>query len=140
MPAKGKENKKIQKINNNNYALIKMLAENGVTKADIKKALGLSSSTVYRVLNSKDIAEYRDMVNDQSDEKRAKKAMVAVKAKPVNEMLKEAFEPEIKHVNMEWDANISPKLLVIIELLRSINKKLDSTVEEEPKKRSFFHR
>ena len=137
MPVKGKENRKRQKINDNNYALIKMLAENGVTKADIKKALGLSGSTVYRVLASKDIAEYRGMVNTQSDEKRAKKAIV--EAKPVNEMLKEAFEPEVKYVNMEWDANISPKLHIIIELLQSIDKKLGST-EEEPKKRSFFHR
>lgn len=135
---KGTENRKRQKINDNNYALIKMLAENGVTKADIKKALGLSGSTVYRVLASKDVAEYRGMVNTQSDEKRAKKAIV--EAKPVNEMLKEAFEPEVKYVNMEWDANISPKLHIIIELLQSIDKKLGSTVEEEPKKRSFFHR
>lgn len=135
---KGTENKKRQKINDDNYALIKMLAENGVTKADIKKALGLSASTIYRVLVSKDIAEYRDMVNAQSDEKRAKKTVV--EAKPVNEMLKEAFEPEVRYVNMEWDANISPKLLIIIELLQSIDKKLGSTEEEEPKKRSFFHR
>lgn len=135
---KGTENKKRQKINDDNYALIKMLAENGVTKADIKKALGLSASTIYRVLASKDIAEYRDMVNTQSDEKRAKKTVV--EAKPVNEMLKEAFEPEVKYVNMEWDANISPKLLIIIELLQSIDKKLGSTEEEEPKKHSFFHR
>lgn len=135
---KGTENKKRQKINDDNYALIKMLAENGVTKVDIKKALGLSASTIYRVLASKDIAEYRSMINAQSDEKRAKKAIV--EAKPVNEMLKEAFEPEVKYVNMEWDANISPKLLIIIELLQSIDKKLGSTVEEEPKKRSFFHR
>ena len=138
MPVKGTENKKRQKINDDNYALIKMLAENGVTKADIKKALGLSASTIYRVLASKDIAEYRNTVNEQSDERRAKKAIV--KAKPVNEMLKEAFEPEVKYVNMEWDANISPKLLIIIELLQSIDKKLGSTEEEEPKKRSFFHR
>ncbi len=138
MPAKGKENKKLQKINGDNYALIKMLAEKGVTKTDIKKALGLSSSTVYRVLASKDIAEYRDMVNTQSDEKRAKKTVV--EAKPVNEMLKEAFEPEVKYVDMGWEANISPKLLIIIELLQSIDKKLGSTTEEEPKKRSFFHR
>ena len=134
---KGTENKKRQKINDDNYALIKMLAENGVTKADIKKALGLSGSTVYRVLASKDIAEYRGMVNTQSDENRAKKAVV--EAKPVNEMLKEAFEPEVKYVNMEWDANISPKLHIIIELLQPIDKKLGST-EEEPKKRSLFHR
>lgn len=138
MPVKGKENKKLQKINNDNYALIKMLADNGVTKTAIKKALGLSTSTIYRVLASKDIAEYRGMVNEQSDEKRAKKAIVDVK--PVNEMLKEAFEPEVKYVNMEWDANISPKLHIIIELLQSIDKKLGPAVEEEPKKRSFFHR
>ena len=135
---KGTENKKRQKINDDNYALIKMLAENGVTKTDIKKALGLSASTIYRVLASKNIAEYRDMVNEQSDEKRAKKAIV--KAKPVNEMLKEAFEPEVKYVDMGWEANISPKLLIIIELLQSIDKKLGSTEEEEPKRRSFFHR
>jgi hypothetical protein len=55
-------------------------------------------------------------------------------------MLKEAFEPEVKYVDMGWEANISPKLLVIIELLQSIDKKLGSDEEEEPKKRSFFHR
>ena len=138
MPVKGKENKKLQKINDDNYALIKMLAENGVTKVAIQRALGLSQSTIYRVLASKDIAEYRGMINEQSDENRAKKAVV--EAKPVNEMLKEAFEPEVKYVNTEWDANISPKLHIIIELLQSIDKKLGSTEEEEPKKRSFFHR
>lgn len=126
---KGTENKKIQKINDDNYALIKMLAENGVTKVAIKKALGLSASTIYRVLASKDIAEYRGLVNEQSDEKRAKKAVVVAETKP-----------QIKYVNTEWDANISPKLHIIIELLQSIDKKLGSTEEEEPKKRSFFHR
>ena len=135
---KGKENKKLQKVNGDNYALIKMLAEKGVTKTDIKKALGLSASTVYRVIASKDLAEYRDIVNEQSDERRAKKTVV--KAKPVNETLKEAFEPEVKYVDMGWEANISPKLLIIIELLQSIDKKLGSTEEEAPKKRSFFHR
>ena len=38
MPVKGKENKKLQKINNDNYALIKMLADNGVTKVAIKES------------------------------------------------------------------------------------------------------
>ena len=90
MPAKGTENKKLQKINDDNYALIKVLAESGMTKAAICKALHMSSSTIYRVLASKDIAEYRGMVNEQSNEKRAKKAVV--EAKPVNEMLKEAYE------------------------------------------------
>ena len=129
MPVKGKENKKLQKINDNNYALIKMLAENGVTKADIKKALGLSGSTVYRVLASKDIAEYRGMVNTQSDEKRAKKAIVD--AKPVNEMLKEAFETEPTTGLSEAQAEI------IIEILNKILEKV-SLIADNTKPKGFF--
>ncbi len=138
MPTKGKENKKLQKINGDNYALIKVLAESGMTKTAISKALQMSSSTIYRVLGSENIEDYRRQVNAQADESRAKRAKV--EAKPVNEMLKEAFEPEVKYVDMGWEANISPKLLVIIELLQSIDKKLGSDEEEEPKKRSLFRR
>lgn len=132
MPAKGTENRKRQKINDNNYALIKMLAENGVTKADIKKALGLSGSTVYRVLASKDIAEYRGMVNTQSDEKRAKKAIV--EAKPVDEMLKEAFEKKPTIDFSEADIQI------IIEVLNKILEKVTIIADNTDRGRGLFRR
>lgn len=131
MPVKGKENKKLQKINDDNYALIKMLAENGVTKVAIKKALGLSPSTIYRVLASKDIAEYRGMVNEQSNEKRAKKAVVVVGAKPVNEMLKEACEKKPTIDFSEADTQI------IIELLNKILEKV-TIIADNTKPKGFF--
>lgn len=131
MPVKGKENKKLQKINDDNYALIKMLAENGVTKVAIKKALGLSPSTIYRVLASKDIAEYRGMVNEQSNEKRAKKAVVVVGAKPVNEMLKESFEKKPAIDFSEADTQI------IIELLNKILEKV-TLIADNTKPKGFF--
>ena len=133
MPAKGTENRKRQKINDNNYALIKMLAENGVAKADIKKALGLSTSTIYRVLTSKDIAEYRDVVNTQSDEKRAKKAAI-VDAKPVNEMLKEAFEKKPTIDFSEADIQI------VVEILNKILEKVTTIADNTDRGRGLFHR
>lgn len=132
MPIKGKENKKIQKVNNDNYALIKMLAENGVAKADIKKALGLSTSTIYRVLNSKDIAEYRGMVNEQSDERRAKKTVV--EAKPVNEMLKEAYEKKPTIDFSEADIQI------VVEILNKILEKVSIITDNTDRGRGLFHR
>lgn len=132
MPAKGTENRKRQKINDDNYALIKMLAENGVTKADIKKALGLSASTIYRVLASKDIAEYRDMVNTQSDEKRAKKTVV--EAKPVNEMLKEAYEKKPTIDFSEADIQI------VVEILNKILEKVSIIADNTDRGRGLFHR
>lgn len=132
MPAKGTENKKLQKINGDNYALIKMLAEKGVTKTDIKKALGLSSSTVYRVLASKDIAEYRGMVSTQSDEKRARKVIVG--AKPVNEMLKEAFEKKPTIDFSEADIQI------IIEVLNKILEKVTIIADNTDRGRGLFRR
>lgn len=132
MPIKGKENKKIQKVNNDNYALIKMLAENGVAKADIKKALGLSTSTIYRVLASKDIAEYRGMVNEQSDERRAKKTVV--EAKPVNEMLKEAYEKKPTIDFSEADIQI------VVEILNKILEKVSIIADNTDRGRGLFHR
>ena len=129
MSEKGKEKKKLQKINGDNYALIKMLAEKGVTKTDIKKALGLSSSTVYRVLASKDLDEYRGMVNVQSDEKRVKKAIV--EAKPVDEMLKEAFEKKPTIDFSEADIQI------IIEVLNKILEKV-TIIADNTKPKGFF--
>jgi len=134
MPVKGKENKKLQKINDDNYALIKMLAENGVTKTAIKKALGLSASTIYRVLGSKDIAEYRDMVNEQSDERRAKKATAVVEAKPVNEMLKEAYEKKPTIDFSEADIQI------IIEILNKILEKVATIADNTDRGRGLFRR
>lgn len=132
MPIKGKENKKIQKVNDDNYALIKMLAENGVAKADIKKALGLSTSTIYRVLNSRDIAEYRGMVNELSSEKRARKAIV--EAKPVNEMLKEAYEKKPTIDFSEADIQI------IVEILNKILEKVSIIADNTDRGRGLFHR
>ena len=131
MPVKGKENKKIQKINDDNYALIKVLAESGMTKAAICKALHMSPSTIYRVLGSEDINDYRRQVNAQSDEKRAKKAVVVVGAKPVNEMLKESFEKKPTIDFSEADTQI------IIELLNKILEKV-TLIADNTKPKGFF--
>ena len=109
-----------------------MLAEKGVTKTDIKKVLGLSSSTVYRVLASKDIAEYRGMVSAQSDEKRAKKTVV--EAKPVDEMLKEAFEKKPTIDFSEADIQI------IIEVLNKIFEKVTIIADNTNRGRGLFRR
>ena len=132
MPVKGKENKKIQKINDDNYALIKVLAESGMTKSAICKALHMSPSTIYRVLGSEDINDYRRQVNAQSDEKRAKKAVVV--AKPVNEMLKEAYEKKPTIDFSEADIQI------IIELLNKILEKVTIIADNADRGRGLFRR
>lgn len=134
MPAKGKENKKLQKINDDNYALIKVLSESGMTKAAICKALHMSSSTIYRVLGSEDINDYRRQVNAQSDERRAKKTTVVVDAKPVNEMLKEACEqkPTIDFSEAQIE--------IIIEVLNKILEKVSIIADNTDRGRGLFRR
>lgn len=132
---KGKENKKLQKINDDNYALIKVLAESGMTKTVIGKALQMSSSTIYRVLASKDIAEYRDMVNTQSDESRAKRAKVEKsETKTVNEMLNEVCEKKPTIDFSEADIQI------VVEVLNKILEKVTIIADNTDRGRGLFHR
>lgn len=135
MPAKGKENKKIQKINDDNYALIKVLAENGMTKTAICKALQMSSSTIYRVLGSESIEDYREQVKALSDESRAKQLKTKKpETKTVNEMLDEAFEKKPTIDFSEADIQI------IIEVLNKILEKVTTIADNTDRGRGLFRR
>ena len=135
MPVKGKENKKLQKINGDNYALIKVLAESGITKAAICKALHMSPSTIYRVLGSESIEDYRKQVNAQSDERRTKQAKVEKsETKTVNEMLNEAYEKKPTIDFSEADIQI------IIEILNKILEKVTIIADNSDRGRGLFRR
>lgn len=132
---KGKENKKLQKINDDNYALIKVLAESGMTKTVIGKALQMSSSTIYRVLGSEDINDYRRQVNAQSDESRAKRAKVEKsETKTVNEMLNEVCEKKPTIDFSEADIQI------VVEILNKILEKVTTIADNTDRGRGLFRR
>lgn len=132
---KGKENKKLQKINDDNYALIKVLAESGMTKTVIGKALQMSSSTIYRVLGSEDINDYRRQVNAQADESRAKRAKVEKsETKTVNEMLNEVCEKKPTIDFSEADIQI------VVEILNKILEKVTTIADNTDRGRGLFRR
>lgn len=132
---KGKENKKLQKINDDNYALIKVLAESGMTKTAIGKVLQMSSSTIYRVLGSEDINDYRRQVNAQSDESRAKRAKVEKsETKTVNEMLNEVCEKKPTIDFSEADIQI------VVEILNKILEKVTTIADNTDRGRGLFRR
>lgn len=138
-----KANPKIRKINEENYELIKTLASRGVGKTDICKSFGICSATCYRIINSKDIEEYRKATNEYSKEAKARRrARTNADKKPAVEFPK--AEPEQKKAvvefsEIEFKSHIGPQLNVIIELLQTINRKLGPEPKEEPKKHGFFH-
>lgn len=135
MPAKGKENKKLQKINDDNYALIKVLAESGVTKAAICKALHMSSATIYRVLGSESIKDYREQVKVLSDESRARQLKTKKpETKTVNEMLDEAFEKKPTIDFSEADIQI------VVEILNKILEKVSIIADNTDRGRGLFRR
>lgn len=132
---KGKENKKLQKINDDNYALIKVLAESGMTKTAIGKVLQMSSSTIYRVLGSEDINDYRRQVNAQADESRAKRAKVEKsETKTVNEMLNEVCEKKPTIDFSEADIQI------VVEVLNKILEKVTTIADNTDRGRGLFRR
>lgn len=135
MSTKGKENKKLQKINGDNYALIKVLAESGMTKTAISKALQMSSSTIYRVLGSENIEDYRRQVNAQADESRAKRLKAEKsETKTVNEMLNEAYEKKPTIDFSEADIQI------VIEILNKILEKVTAIADNTDRGRGLFRR
>lgn len=138
-----KNDKQYRKINDTNYELIKTLASHGVGKTDICKSFGISPATCYRVINSKDVEEYRKATNEYSKVAKARRRARINAEKQSVETPKE--EPEQKKTvveipDFEIKTHIGPQLNAIIELLQTINRKLGpEPQQEEPKKRGFFH-
>ena len=110
------------KIDSHNYAAVKKLIEAGLSGREIQKAMSIAPSTFTRIKYSESLEDYRNIVNQKNSQKKEE----------------EKSEPKVEYVNMNWEANISPKLTIIIELLQTINRKLGPEPEEQ-KKRGFFH-
>jgi hypothetical protein len=112
------------KIDSHNFAAVKKLIEVGLSGREIQRAMGIAPATYSRIKNSESLEDYRYIVNHKNAQKKEE----------------EKSEPKVEYVNMNWEANISPKLTIIIELLQTINRKLGpEPQQEEPKKRGLFH-
>lgn len=120
-------NKKVRsyrKIDQHNFNAVKTLISTGLSGREIQRAMGIAPATYSRIKNSESLEDYRRIVNAKNSQKKEEGKS----------------EPKVEYVNMNWEANISPKLAIIIELLQTINRKLGpEPQQEEPKKRGLFH-
>lgn len=57
------------KVNQDNFDLVKTLADAGVKKIQIKNITGLGPATVDNIINAKDIDDYREIVRKQFERK-----------------------------------------------------------------------
>jgi RNA-splicing ligase RtcB len=95
----------------------------------------MSSSTIYRVLGSENIEDYRRQVNAQADESRAKRAKVEKsETKTVNEMLNEVCEKKPTIDFSEADIQI------IIDVLNKILEKVTTIADNTDRGRGLFRR
>lgn len=116
--------RKYRKIDEHSFNAVKTLISTGLSGREIQRAMGIAPATYSRIKNSESLEDYRYIVNHKNSQKKEE----------------EKSEPKVEYVNMNWEANISPKLSIIIELLQTINRKLGpEPQQEEPKKRGLFH-
>ena len=114
-----KNGKTYRKINDGNYELIKTLAAHGVGKKDICKSFGISPATCYRVILSKDIAEYRKATNEYSKEAKARRrARINAEKQPVETPKEEPKKALVEFSEIEFKTHTGPQLNIIMDLLK----------------------
>jgi hypothetical protein len=148
------DDKKYRKIDLASYELIKRLAEHGLSKKDICKTLCISPATYYRVMTSKDIYDYRNIVNTQAKEAKARQrarkiAAAKTKVEVVNNKTDLPKKAVVEFSEIEFKTHTGPQLNIIMDLLKQqiagnnaiiesleqINSKLDNINSRPSKKR-----
>ena len=119
------------KIDENKFALIKSLKENGVEVTKIEELLDISNTTIYDVIKLNTYEEYRELIKKRAEEAKAKRE---AERKEV-----EAIKAEVEsHKEIKPDSTES-YLQQIVDLLKEINDKLGKEEQPEPeKKRGWF--
>lgn len=115
------------KVNEQSFNLIKVLAESGIKKSDIAKAMGISYPTIFRVLRSDTLEDYKNFIRDKNaKDKQAREANAAAATDGIIEV---DVSPEtyLRKETAEIDFS-EAQLQIIVELLNQIIDKLSTII------------
>ena len=126
------------KVNEQSFNLIKVLAESGMKKSDIAKAMGISYPTIFRVLRSDTLEDYKQFIKEKNaKDKQAREANAAATTDGIIEV---NVSPETysKTETMEIDFS-EAQLQIIVDLLNQIIDKLSTIIaNDNNKSRGLF--
>lgn len=122
------------KVNEQSFNLIKVLAESGMKKSDIAKAMGISYPTIFRVLRSDTLEDYKNFIKGKNaKDKQAREANAAAATDGI-------IEVDMSHLRKTTEINFSEaQLQIIVELLNQIIDKLSTIIaNDNNKSRGLF--
>jgi predicted transcriptional regulator len=126
------------KVNEQSFNLIKVLAESGMKKSDIAKAMGISYPTIFRVLRSDTLEDYKQFIKEKNaKDKQVREANAAATTDGIIEV---NVSPETysKTETMEIDFS-EAQLQIIVDLLNQIIDKLSTIIaNDNNKSRGLF--
>lgn len=126
------------KVNEQGFNLIKILAESGMKKSDIAKAMGISYPTIFRVLRSDTLEDYKQFIRgENAKDKQAREANAATAADGILEV---DVSPETYSRTETTEIDFSEaQLQIIVELLNQIIDKLSTIIaNDNNKSRGLF--
>lgn len=126
------------KVNEQSFNLIKILAEGGMKKCDIAKAMGISYPTIFRVLKSDTLEDYKQFIREKNaKDKQAREANAATAADGILEV---GVSPETYSRTETTEIDFSEaQLQIIVELLNQIIDKLSTIIaNDNNKSRGLF--
>lgn len=123
------------KVNEQSFNLIKVLAESGMKKSDIAKAMGISYPTIFRVLRSDTLEDYKQFIKDKNaKDKQAGEANAATATDGIIEVDMSHLRKETTEIDFS-----EAQLQTIVELLNQIIDKLSTIIaNDNNKSRGLF--
>lgn len=121
------------KVNEQSFNLIKILAEGGMKKCDIAKAMGISYPTIFRVLRSDTLEDYKEFIREKNaKDKQAREANAATATDGIIEV---DVSPETYSRTETTEIDFSEaQLQIIVELLNQIIDKLSTIIANDSNK------
>lgn len=121
------------KVNEQSFNLIKVLAESGMKKSDIAKAMGISYPTIFRVLRSDTLEDYKQFIREKNaKDKQAREANAATATDGIIEV---NVSPETYSRTETTEIDFSEaQLQIIVELLNQIIDKLSTIIANDSNK------
>lgn len=121
------------KVNEQSFNLIKVLAESGMKKSDIAKAMGISYPTIFRVLRSDTLEDYKEFIREKNaKDKQAREANAATATDGIIEV---DVSPETYSKTETTEIDFSEaQLQIIVELLNQIIDKLSTIIANDSNK------
>ena len=123
------------KVNEQSFNLIKVLAESGMKKSDIAKAMGISYPTIFRVLRSDTLEDYKQFIKEKNaKDKQAREANAATATDGIIEVDMSHLKREAPQINFS-----EAQLQIIVDLLNQIIDKLSTIIaNDNNKSRGLF--